>query len=224
MRALLGPVLALLWKDLLLEIRTKEVVAPVLVFALLIVIIFNFAFEPRPSLVALIAPGVLWASSTFAGVLVQNRTFALEKEKGVIQGLMLAPVSREALYAGKLLASFLFMLAVEAALLPVLLVLFNLPLFQPELWLVAVLATLGFSAVGTVFAAVAANTRAREIMLPVLFFPIVVPVIIAAVEASGSILRNEGWRDFSRWIQLTAAFDAIFLVVAALTFPYVLEE
>ncbi|MBI4233016.1 MAG: heme exporter protein CcmB [Chloroflexi bacterium] len=224
MRGFWRPVLAILWKDLLLEARTREVVVPVLVFALLIVVIFAFVFEPKPSLVAAVAPGVLWVSFTFAGVLGLNRTFSLEKEKGGIEGLMLSPVSRDVLFTGKLLSCTLSMLAVEVVMLPLFSMLFNLPLLLPPLWLVAALATLGFASVGVLFSAMAVNTRAREIMLPVLFFPVAVPVIIAAVEASGAILRGEGWGEFRRWLQLTAAFDMLFLVISALTFHFVLEE
>ena len=218
------PVLAILWKDLLLEIRTKEVVTPVLVFSLLVVVVFNFAFEPSAALVPIVAPGVLWVAFTFAGTLGLNRAFALERERGGIDGLMLAPVGREQLFLGKMLASFLFVLIVELVMLPVFGILFNLPLFLPGLWLVAVLSTLGFASVGTVFSAMAVNTRAREIMLPVLFFPIVVPVIIAAVEVTRALLAGDPWSEFAHWLGLTAAFDAVFLVVAGVTFDFVLGE
>jgi heme exporter protein B len=223
-RAYLRPIGAVLWKDLLLEARTKEVVTPVLVFAFLVTVVFNFVFEPSATTVAIVAPGVLWIAFTFAGTLGLNRAFALEKERGGIEGLMLCPVGREQLYLGKMLASFLFILAVELVMLPIFGVLFNLPLFLPWLWLVAVVATLGFSAVGTIFSAMAVNTRAREIMLPVLFFPIVVPVIIAAVEATRAILAGEPYGDFRRWVELTAAFDAVFVVAAAATFEFVLGD
>ena len=224
MRDYLRPIATVLWKDLLLEVRTKEVVSPVLVFAFLVTVVFNFVFEPSAEVVAIVAPGVLWIGFTFAGTLGLSRAFALEKERGGIEGLMLCPVGREQIYLGKMLASFLFILAVELVMLPIFGVLFNLPLLLPWLWLVAVLATLGFSAVGTVFSAMAVNTRAREIMLPVLFFPIAVPVIIAAVEATRAVLAGEPWGDFRRWIELTAAFDAVFVAAAAATFEFVLGD
>jgi heme exporter protein B len=223
-KGILRPVLAILWKDMLLEIRTKEMVTPILVFAFLVVVIFNFVFEPTPALVAAVAPGVLWVAFTFAGVLGLNRAFALEKERGGIEGLLLCPVGRDLIYLGKFLGSLLFMLVVEAVMFPIFSLLFNLPLLIPELWLVGLAATVGFVAVGTVFSAMSVNTRAREIMLPVLFFPIAVPVIIAAVEASGAILGDRGWSDYSQWLQLIVVFDVIFLVVAAITFEFVLEE
>ena len=217
-------VFAILWKDLLLEFRTRETVVPILVFALLVMVVFNFGINPRPGLMPIVAPGILWVSFTFAGVLGLSRMFALEKESGCIQGMMLAPVSRDALYLGKLLGAVLFMLAVETITLPVFFMLFNLPVLQPEVWLIAVLATVGFAAVGIIFSAMAVNTRAREIMLPLLFFPIVVPVIIGAVEATGSVIQGEPWLDYNRWLGLIGAFDLVFLVIGAATFDFVLGE
>jgi len=219
-----GKVVAILWKDILLELRTKEIAASVLVFALLVVVIFNFAFDPDTDTIGLIAPGVLWVAFTFAGVLSLNRTFALEKEKGCLEGLMLCPVGRDVIYWGKMAGSFVFMLIVEAIVTPIFLVLFNLPLFMPELALIAVLATLGFVSVGTLFSALAANTKARDIMLPILFLPIVVPVIIAAGKASGLALNGQPWGALSSWLQIIVAFDVIFLVVSALVFEFVIEE
>ena len=224
MRSFWGPVLAILWKDLLLEARTREVIVPVLLFAVLVVVVFNFAIEPRPALVAVVAPGVLWLAFVFAGAMGLTRTFALEKEDGGVEGLMLCPVGRDVLYVGKVLGSLVFLLVVEALTLPIFAALFNLPIWQPELWLLVVLATIGFAAVGTAFSAMAVNTRAREVLLPVLFFPILVPVIIAAVEATGAIIEGDAWSSYSRWLGLTAAFDAVFLVVGAITFDYVLGE
>ena len=224
MRGYWGPVLAILWKDLLLEARTREVIVPVLLFAVLVVVVFNFAIEPRPALVAVVAPGVLWLAFVFAGAMGLTRTFALEKEDGGVEGLMLCPVGRDVLYVGKMLGSLVFLLVVEALTLPVFAALFNLPIWQPELWLLVLLATIGLSAVGTAFSAMAVNTRAREVLLPVLFFPVLVPVIIAAVEATGAIIEGDAWSGYSRWLGLIAAFDVIFLVIGAITFDYVLGE
>ena len=195
-----GPVLNIAWKDLILEVRTREVVASVLVFALLVVVVFSFALNSVPDSVRDdMVPGVLWVAFSFAGVLAMTRAFVLEKEKGSIQGLLLAPVSRDAIYFGKMLSSFIFLLVV--------------------------LDTLGFVAVGTLFSAIAVNTRSREIMLPVLFLPIVSPVIIAAVESS-SALVGTGVESVSpwRWIGLIGVFDMVFLVGCPWVFGLVLEE
>ncbi len=224
MRYYLNTVLAIVWKDVVLETRNKDIIAPVLVFALLVVIIFNFAIDPTPQMVAAVAPGVLWVAFTFAGVLGLNRSFILEKDSGSMEGLMLCPVSRDVIFFGKMAGSLLFMLVVEALIFPIFGLLFNLPLFIPEAIVIAFLATIGFAAVGTVFSAVAVNTRAREIMLPILFFPVVVPVIIAAVEATGVAIDGGSWSGMGRWPQLIGIFDVIFLVASAFVFQFALEE
>ena len=220
------PVFNIAYKDLILEIRTRDVVASVLVFALLLVVVFSFALNSVPSAVRDdLVPGVLWVAFSFAGVLAMSRAFVLEKEKGSLQGLLLAPVSRDAIYFGKMLSSFVFMLVVEAAFIPLFAVLFDFTYFSPYLIVVLLLATLGFVAVGTLFSAIAVHTRSREIMLPVLFLPIVSPVIIAAVESS-SALVGTGVTGVSpeRWLGLIAVFDMVFLVGCPWVFGLVLEE
>lgn len=224
MKAFWGPVFALLWKDVLLELRTKDIVVSVLVFALLVIVIFNFAIDPTPQMVVLVAPGILWVAFLFGGVLGLTRSFALEKDSGNLQGLMLAPVGREVIYFGKMLGNFLFMLAVEVIVFPIFAVLFNLPVVMPGLIPIALLATLGIATVGTVFSAMAVNTRSREVMLPLLFFPVVLPAIVAAVEASGIVIRGEGGSNMTQWLSLLAVFDIIFLVVCPVAFNVILEE
>ena len=199
MSGFLSPILTLALKDILLEIRTKEIVSSALLFAFLVVIIFNFAFDPSPAVVALVVPGILWVAFTFAGVLGINRSFILEKDKGNMDGLLLCPVSRDVIYAGKMVGIFLFMLVVEMLLLPVFAALYGFPLFIPELLLIVVLATLGFAAVGTLFSAMAVNTRSRETMLPLLLLPITIPVIIAAVESTSTILSGDTQGQLGRW-------------------------
>ena len=222
MKASILAVLAILWKDVILELRTKDIVVSALVFALLVIVVFSFAITPTPQTVAFVAPGILWISFTFGGVLGLNRSMALERESGGLHALMLAPVSRDLIFFGKMLGTFLFMLLVEVAVFPVFAVLFNFSLLLPGLIPVAVLATLAIAAVGTLFAAIAANTRSREVMLPLLFFPVVVPVVIAAVEASTAVLQGDA--AFDRWIPFLLAFDAVFLVVCPFAFQLVVEE
>lgn len=219
-----GKVMAITWKDALSEMRTKEIVSAVLVFTLLVIVIFNFAFGTSPQTIGLVAPGMLWVTFAFAGVLSLNRSFVMEKEQGCLEGLMACPVSREIIYVGKALASLLFMLIIEAIALPIFAFLFNLPVLSPQLISITVLATVGFVAVGTTFSAVAVNTKAREMILPILFLPIVVPVIISAVEASSLALSGKGWGAFSAWLQIIGAFDVIFLVVSFLIFGFIIEE
>jgi len=217
-------ILVIFWKDMLTELRTKEVITSVLVFALLVLVIFNFAFGMRADGMEFVAPGILWVALTFGGVLGFNRMFAVEKENSRLEGLMLCPVDRAVIYWGKLAGGFTFMLAVAIVITPIFLALFNLPLFLPKLALIIVLAIIGFAAVGTLFSAVAVNTRARDIMLPILFLPVVVPVVIAAVKATVPVLAGKSWGDILTWLQIMIAFDIIYLVVATLVFEFVLEE
>ncbi len=224
MKGLLAKVFVIFWKDVLSELRTKETVTSVIVFAVLVLVIFNFAFEPEAGVIGLVAPGILWVALTFAGVLGLNNIFATEKENSRLEGLMLCPVDPAIIYWGKLVGSFTFMLAVAVIITPIFLILLNLPLFVPRLALIIVLTTLGFASVGTLFSALAINTRARDIMLPILFLPIIVPVIIATVEATRLVLESKPWGDMLIWLQIIIAFDVIYLVVASLVFAFVIEE
>ena len=217
-------VIAITWKDTISEIRTKEIVSSVLVFTLLVIVIFNFAFGASPITMQLVAPGLLWVTFTFAGVLSFNRTFIPEKEQGCIEGLMVCPVSREVIYVGKMLGSLLFMLVIEAIALPIFAFLFNLEMLTFQIITITILTTIGFVAVGTLFSALAINTKAREMVLPILFLPVVIPIIISAVNASGLALSGEPWSSLSPWLQIIVAFDVIFLVVSFLIFSFVIEE
>lgn len=220
----LRKVLAIVWKDVRAELRTKDILSSMLVFAGLSVLIFQFAFDLRADNVRLVLPGVLWIAITFAGVLGLNRSFILEQDRGSLEGLLLAPVDRSAIYFGKLIGNLLFIFAVELLLLPLMTVLFNVWLLSPALLLVLALGTVGYAAVGTLFAALSINTRAREVMLPILLFPVMVPVFVAGVQAVGELLDGETLAGIMRWIQLLVAYDAIFIAAAMLLFDYVVEE
>ncbi len=192
--------------------------------ALLVLVIFNFAFGTGTGTAELVAPGILWVSLTFGGVLGFNRVFIMEKENSCFEGLMLCPIDRSVVYWGKLAGSFSFNLAVALIITPIFLILFNFPLFLPRLALIIVLATLGFAAVGTLFSAVAINTRARDMMLPILFLPVVIPVVVAAVKATTAVLAGQPWSGMLIWLQIMIAFDIIYLVVSTLVFEFVAEE
>jgi heme exporter protein B len=221
----LRPVFLVTWKDILLELRSREVVIASMVFAVMVVVIFNFALNVTPETVDILAPGILWVAFAFAGVLAMSRAFVIEKDQGSLEGLLLCPVSRDSLYFGKMLALFLFMTVVEAVLLPIFAVLFDFSAFSFTLIGVILLATLGFATVGTLFSSIAVNTRSREIMLPVLFFPVITPVIIGAVETStGAIGSSVNVIGVGRWLQLIAVFDAVFLVLCPWAFGLVMEE
>ncbi len=220
----LNKALVIAWKDILSETRTKEIISSVLIFAILVIVIFNFAFSGSQQTMISLAPGILWVTFAFAGVLSLNRAFIQEKDDDCLEGLMVCPVSRETIYLGKMLGSLFFMLFIEAIVLPVFALLFNVNVISLPLITITVLTTIGFVAVGTLFSALAVNTKAREMVLPILFFPIVTPIIISAVSASGLALGGESWGSITYWLGIIAAFDVIFLVVSYLVFSFVIEE
>ncbi len=224
MGALTRAAAAVFMKDLRLEARTRESLTAILAFSLVVAFIFNFAFDPSPQIVAVVGPGIVWVAYIFTGVLGMNRTFILERERGTLDGLLLAPVGREAIYLGKLLGALTLLLVVEALMLPVFLVLYDLSLLNLWFIAIAVAATVGFAAVGTLFSALAVHTRAREAMLPLLFLPVVLPIVIGAVAGTGEALDGNGWSGVGRWLQLIVAFDVVFLVLSSWAFEFVLEE
>lgn len=217
-------VAAILWKDLRAEFRTRELLSAMLVFSLLVVLTFNFALQLDRLTRENVAAGVLWVTAVFAGTLGLNRSLAAEKDRGSLDGLLLAPVDRSALYFGKMLGNWLFMLIVQAIILPVFSLLYNLPLLQPLILLSVLLGTLGYAGVGTLLAALSVQTRARDVMLPILLLPVAVPVLVAAVQASGGVLAGREWNDLSLWFNLLIVYDTIFIAVAYMVFDYVVEE
>lgn len=220
----LRPIGVLLWKDILLELRSRDLVVSLLVFGLVVVVVFNFALNATPQLVTAVTPGILWVAFAFAGVLAMNRAFVREKEEGGLDGLLLSPVSRDSIFLGKAAGSFVFMLLVEAVLLPIFAGLLNFSPLSGTLILTIVLATLGFAVVGTLFSAISVQTRSREILLPVLFFPVILPVLVAAVEATKQALGGETVVGLGHWLPLLGAFDALFLVICPWIFSIVVEE
>jgi len=219
----LNKVLAIVGKDVVAELRTKEMFSSMLVFALLVIVIFSFSFELRVENVAQVAPRILWVTFVFASTLELNRSLAMEMENGCLDGLFLAPMDRSAIYFGKMLGNLIFISAIEALMLPIFSVLFDLNLILPSLLLTIFLGTIGFAAVGTLLSAIAVNTRAREVMLPVLLFPIILPVVISATKVTGGILDGVPLGDLAHWLRFLVAFDIIFLVVSFMTFDFVVQ-
>ncbi|TKJ28130.1 MAG: cytochrome C biogenesis protein [Chloroflexi bacterium B3_Chlor] len=219
----LNKVLAIVGKDVVAELRTKEMFSSMLVFALLVIVIFSFSFELRVENVAQVAPGILWVTFVFASTLELNRSLAMEMENGCLDGLFLAPMDRSAIYFGKMLGNLIFISAIEALMLPIFSVLFDLNLILPSLLLTIFLGTIGFAAVGTLLSAIAVNTRAREVMLPVLLFPIILPVVISATKVTGGILDGVPLADWAHWLRFLVAFDIIFLAVSYMTFDFVVQ-
>jgi heme exporter protein B len=218
--------LALLWKDLLIEVRTKETMVLLLMLGLLILLVLSFAFDPTSELRVAAAPGVVWVAVVFAGVLGINRSLLYERENDCLQGLLLGPLDHGTIYLAKTAANTLFMLAANLVVLPAFIFFFNLPLGATILRLapVLLLGVLGFAAIGTLFAAVALRTRAREVMLPLLILPLASPLIIACVQASAALLAGAAFGAVAHWFNLLAAFDAVFLVVGWLTFEYAVVD
>lgn len=213
--------LAILWKDIRCELRSKQTWMGMGMFALLVLVIFNFAFDLRVDNKAAIAPGALWVAFVFASLLGLGRTITAEREKGLMDRLLLCPVDRKAIYLAKLFGNLLFIGVVEVVALPVFAALFNVPLFGALLPIV-LLGTLGVAAIGTLFSAMAAATQARELLLPILVFPLIVPVVIGAVRATGDLMVTSP--NSPPWLGLMTAFDVIFLSASMLTFEFVIKE
>jgi heme exporter protein B len=219
----LDKVLAIVWKDLLTEVRTKELIVGMLVFALLTIVTFNFAFDLTGVDRAPSGAGALWVAFIFASMLGLGRAVALERDKGSFDGLLLLPIDRGIIYLGKLVGNVIFIVAVQLITIPVFGALFDLPVYQPELFLVLFLGTLGIAGLGTLFSVMAASTRAREVMLPVLLFPVALPVVISTVRATTLVLTDRT-DAIIQWVNLLAAFDVIFLTIAFLVFDRVVED
>lgn len=218
-------IMAIVGKDIATEIRTKEMFSAMFVFSLLIIFIFNFAFDLRASNMQALAPGVLWVAIAFAGMLGLSRSFIVERDRGVLDGLLLAPVDPSAIYFGKMIGNVLFIGVVEILILPFFIILFDQPLtIIFPLVGVVVLGTIGLAGVGTLFSAMAVHTRAREILLPIMLFPVIVPLMLAAVRLTSGILDATPFEDIRHWLALLVAFDVIFIAASFILFEFVVEE
>jgi heme exporter protein B len=221
----LARVRAVAWKDLTAERRTKANFNAVVFLAGLMLLLFGFALGPDASALRDAAPGVVWLTVLFSGVLAFNRSYQLELENGALETLLLYPGERSAIFVGKLLANLAFVLLVEAIVLPISGVLYHLPLLAPLPGLagVLILGTVGFVTLGTFYGAMASRLRAREVLLPLLLFPMLIPLLVGAVEATAAVLAGDPMGDARQWVKLMAAFDIIFLVASMFAFEYVIE-
>ena len=220
----LKAVMAIVRKDFSSEFRSRELISAMLVFSLLVILIFNFALELDPKVRQTVTAGVLWTTFAFAGTLGLNRSMAVEKDRGCMDGLLLAPVDRSAIYFGKAISNLAFMLLVEVIVLPVYSLLYNINLFQPGLLLVILLGSIGYIAVGTLLAAMSVQTRTRDVMLPILLFPIAIPVLLASVKASSGFLNGALFSEIQAPLNLLIVYDLIFIALPLLFFEYVVEE
>jgi heme exporter protein B len=217
--------LVVAWKDLLIERRSKETLNALLFFSLLLLFVFQFALGPDRERLAGVLPGVLWLGFILSALLALGRTFVLEREHDCWEGLLLAPGDKSAIYLGKLGANLTLMAVVETLVLVLFVIFFDIDLGRafPGLALVVALGTIGLGAVGTLFAAMTAHVRAREVLFPVLLLPVQIPVLLATVKATEALLLGEPLGAVAHWVKLLAAADVVYVVIGLLTFDAVLE-
>ena len=220
--------LYLAWKDLLMEFRTKQMLNSMVIFSLLVIVIFNYSFSNIlfNIEVADIAPGILWIAFTFAGMLGLSRSFASEKEEGCLDGLKLCPVDPSTIYLGKVVSNLVIMFMIEAIIVPLFIVLFNFSDVKGlgGLIVIILLGTIGFILVGTLFSALTVSMRTREILLPVILFPIIIPLIMSAVMATQKVLSTGDLFTAIDEIKLLVVYDLVFFIAGQLVFEYVIED
>ena len=222
----LSVVWTLIDKELRIEYRAPQALLTTLFFALLILVIFNFAFDPGNPAMVDAAPGILWVSLLFPGVIQLNRSFQSEREEGTLHALVLTPVDRGLLFLGKFLANWTLLLLVDLVVLGAFVFFFNLELTLRLLWLLLLiaLASMSLSAVGTLFASIVSSIASREVLLPILLFPIIVPVIIAAVSASREVLSVAELQHVYSWVRLLVGCDVVFVAGAYVLFDFVVGD
>lgn len=217
---------ALIWKDLTAEWRAKAAFNAVVFLAALILLLFGFALGPGQTAQEGAAAGVIWLTLLFSGVLTFNRCYERELDNGALDMLLLYPGDRRAIFVGKVAANLAFLALVEVLVVPAAALLYGMPLGEagPRLAVVLALGTLGFVTLGTFYAAMASRLRAREVLLPLLLFPMLIPLLVASVEATGALLGGDVMGRSGAWIQLLVVFDAVFVAATLLAFEYVIEE
>jgi len=218
--------IAIVRKDLLHELKSREIVVSMLLFSILTVVVFSFIFEPGSEFKNRVVGGILWMSVTFAGILGLNKSMMSEVNGGNFSALLLAPVDRSAIFFGKAVSNFLFMLMVEIMTIPLFMVLYNVNIFNsgPMPALVFFLGTYGFAVLGTLFSIISVNTRTREVMLPLLLLPVMVPVILASVQALNIYIMGDDPAESYKWLKLLSVFDIIFTVVVFAVFDFIVED
>ena len=214
------------WKDVLIEYRTKDALTSMLMFGLLVILMFHFAFEPDSQETERFGPGLLWMTFIFAGILGLNRSFAGERENDSLQGLLMAPTDWGTIFAGKMLANLVFMLIADAVILLCFALFFNFDLLPRIGWLslITFLGTLAFVSVGTILSAIAMNTRMSEVMLPVLLIPVALPAVVGAVESTAAVFTDPPGEALGFWLRFLVVYNVIFVTLPFLLFDFVLEE
>ncbi len=219
-------ILAFVIKDIKNEIRAKELLFSMVTFSLLVIAIFNFSFPLSREMVDVTIPSFLWISFVLAGILGLSRSFNLEKENDAIKGVLLTPINPSYIYISKFISNTIFLLVLEIILIPLFVIFFNYDLWNnlKSLSFVLIGGTVGFSAVGTLFSTMAINTKLREVILPILVFPIIIPLLINVVKVTSVILRDEPIHDVWYSVKLILVFDVIFFVTGAVVYEFVLED
>lgn len=220
------PIRSIVWKDLTSEFRSKEMILSMCLFSFLVLIIFSFTLGMGLVNLKEIIPGILWVVFIFSGLMGLSRSFGAERDKGTLPGLLLCPVSRWEIFLAKMMVTLIFTVIMEIFTLSIFIILYNmnlLPYLLP-LGLIILLGTVGFCIIGTIFSAMSATTRSRDVILSILVFPILVPLIIAAVQATGIILDGKSIQAIYPWLKILIAFDFVFLLLAYLTFDFIMEE
>ncbi len=218
-------VFQLVKKDLLYEYRTKEVTSSMLLFSLIVVVMFGFTFEPGSRVVKESMPGLMWIVYVFSGMIGLNRVFDIETKNDALSGLMLTPYDISFVYFGKSISASILMLLTEFVTLPFFALFYGIPIFRifPQLILLFLAVTIGFSGAGTIFAAMLVRNKTREFLLPILLFPLVVPILIASVKITHGLLMSHGLSEFVEWIKVIVVFDIIFYTSGYLTAGYIFE-
>ncbi len=216
----------IIWKDFVTELRSRETISSMVFFALIVILIFSFSFSMDQQAAREVIAGIMWVAFAFTGMIGLGKSFSTELQNDCLEALQMVPESKGAIYLGKVAANFAFMFVVEILLFPMFVILFNLEVVEeiPLLLLIFLLATLGLSAIGTLFSALTVQIRAREVMLPILLLPLVVPVMIAAVEATKGALNGEPLTMYGQWLELLAVYDVVFTIVSFWMFELVMDS
>lgn len=225
MKTILMDAFTIAGKDLRSELKTKQTIGMMLVFAALVILIFSFAFDPTNNMVKAVIPGLVWIITIFSGILGLNRSFVSELENNCLVGLRSAPIDPSSIYIGKVIANFVLVTLVQVVSIPVLFLLFGYRFTSSYLWfiLIVLAGTFGFIIVGTFLAALAANAKNSEMLLPVLLLPLISPLMIAGVQATNIVLENTEIQSAISWLQLMAAYDLLFLAACFLLFEFIME-
>ncbi|MEK7286648.1 MAG: heme exporter protein CcmB [Nitrospirota bacterium] len=216
----------IVWKDLLSEIRSRETISSLFFFALNVILIFSFSFSADRDIMPILIPGLIWVAFGFTSIIGLGKSFLAETHHDCLLYLQMAPISKGAIYLGKLSGNLLLMMIVEIILFPMMILFFNLDILAklPALLLVSFLATTGLSALGTLFSALTVQTRAREVMFPLLLLPLSVPVFIGAVESTAGVLNGQAFSFYRHWVELLFVFDMVVTITSFWVFEFILND